>query len=130
VPLAMTRAKARLMGLAAYRCDIFNLGEAGAVPLWRRQSAVDGAGLDLLLQRCHSDAMRGTHADESNGGSNAAIGWLSSGTALRWWSRQITVACKPSLGTATYSPSSERKSFATSATRDGKPHPERDRRGH
>jgi hypothetical protein len=48
----MSGVESWLATLAAYRCDIFLLGETGTVPLWRTGSGVDANGLDLLLQRC------------------------------------------------------------------------------
>ena len=52
VPFGMRRVEAWLTRLAAYRCDIFVFGGDGTVPLWRRESAVDADGLDLLVERC------------------------------------------------------------------------------
>jgi hypothetical protein len=54
VPLGMSRVESWLAALSAYGCDIFVLGEAGTVPLWRTGSGVDASGLDLLVQRCNA----------------------------------------------------------------------------
>jgi hypothetical protein len=52
VPFRMDRVESWVAPLAAYRCDIFLLGETGTVPLWRTESGVDANGLDLLVRRC------------------------------------------------------------------------------
>jgi hypothetical protein len=52
VPLGMSGVESWLATLAAYRCDIFLLGETGTVPLWRTGSGVETNGLGLLVQRC------------------------------------------------------------------------------
>lgn len=54
VPFGMRSVESWLLRLAAYRCDVFVLGESGTVPLWRSESAVDADGFDLLVQRCHA----------------------------------------------------------------------------
>jgi len=52
VPLGMNRLDLWLTSLSAYGCDIFIDGEAGTVPLWRKDSGAAAAGIDLLTQRC------------------------------------------------------------------------------
>ena len=54
VPFGIRSAELWLARLAAYRCDIFVLGETGIVPLWRTCSGVEADGLDLLVQRCNT----------------------------------------------------------------------------
>lgn len=52
VPFDMSGVESWLATLAAYRCDIFLLGETGTVPLWCRDSGIDANGIELLVQRC------------------------------------------------------------------------------
>lgn len=73
VPLGMRRVESWLATLAAYGCDISVLGDAGAVPLWHRDSGVDVNGLDLLVQRCTTWYARRAEARRLKRGNRVAV---------------------------------------------------------
>jgi len=51
LPLALAEIQSWLQSLIAYRCDIFLVHGGESVPLWRKESGIDGTGLDLLMGR-------------------------------------------------------------------------------
>jgi len=73
VPFGMSSVQSWLATLAAYRCDIFVLGETGTVPLWRRGSGVDANGLDLLVQRCSAWYARRAQQQQIKRGDRVAV---------------------------------------------------------
>lgn len=73
VPLGMRRVESWLATLAAYGCDISVLGDAGAVPLWCKDSGVDVNGLDLLVQRCEAWYARRAEARRLKRGGRVAV---------------------------------------------------------
>jgi hypothetical protein len=73
VPIGMSRVKAWLTRLAAYRCDIFVFGGDRTVPLWRRESAFDARGLDLLVQRCSAWYARRSEQRRLKRGDRVAV---------------------------------------------------------
>jgi hypothetical protein len=52
MPVSVTILEARMAALAAYGCDVSVAGSKGIVPLWRKGSGYDAAGLALLIERC------------------------------------------------------------------------------
>jgi hypothetical protein len=51
LPVALGEIESRLHSLTAYRCDISILHGGASIPLWRKDSGLDAAGLDFLTDR-------------------------------------------------------------------------------
>ena len=51
LPVTLAEIQYRLQSLAAYRCDISIVHDGGSIPLWRKRSGLDSAGLDFLMSR-------------------------------------------------------------------------------
>jgi hypothetical protein len=59
LPIALTEIQSRLESLVAYCCDIFIAHDAESIPLWRKDSGIDGAGLAFLM--CRGKEWYGRH---------------------------------------------------------------------
>jgi hypothetical protein len=51
LPATLAEIQSRLQSLVPYRCDIFIAHDGGSIPLWRRNSGLDAAGLGFLTGR-------------------------------------------------------------------------------
>ena len=51
LPATLAEIRSRFRSLVAYGCDIFILHDGGCVPIWRKHSGLDPAGLDFLMSR-------------------------------------------------------------------------------
>ena len=69
LPATLAEIRSRFRSLVAYGCEIFILHDGGSLPIWRKHSGLDPAGLDFLIR----GARTGTHAAGEL--SSAAIAW-------------------------------------------------------
>lgn len=51
LPFTLKNFQTRIEALTAYGCDLFIAHETSNVPLWRKQSGLDAAGLGFLMSR-------------------------------------------------------------------------------
>ena len=51
MPVTLTRIESRLQSLVPYCCDILIARNGGSIPLWRKDSGLDAAGLDFLTTK-------------------------------------------------------------------------------
>jgi len=51
LPVTLAEIEFRLRSLVQYRCDISIAHDGGNIPLWRKESGLEAAGLDFLLGR-------------------------------------------------------------------------------
>jgi hypothetical protein len=51
LPVTFAEMESRLQSLVPYRCDIFITHDGGSIPLWRKDSGLDAAGIDFLMSR-------------------------------------------------------------------------------
>ena len=51
LPVTLAEIESRLHSLVRYHCDIFIARDGASIPLWRKESGLDAAGLDFLTDR-------------------------------------------------------------------------------
>ena len=80
LPLTLKEIQTRIQTLIAYGCDLFIAYNTSNIPLWRKGSGLDSAGLDFLMSRCGDWYARHQQERKIKAGDRVAI--LGRGTAV------------------------------------------------
>src|ERR1700740_3309050 len=51
LPITLREIQTRILALAGYGCDLFIAHNPSSIPLWRKGSGLDAAGLEFLMSR-------------------------------------------------------------------------------
>jgi hypothetical protein len=80
LPITLRAIQTRIQALAGYGCDLFIAHNPSSIPLWRKGSGLDAAGLEFLMSRGKEWYEQRTHERTVKPGDRIAV--LGRGIAL------------------------------------------------